>query len=162
MKTKPKTMTEDVRKLLDELMLKYVENFKMNEDLKTRIKTEQLVLKTNMTDAEVKLLKIANEYKIDFNDKGNFELGEGYLHISKSGNIVLSRKFDAKAFAKKFPTLIDITKAFRLKPITDLLADKNRRKEIKALGVDVTKEEIIEVCVHKGKTEPNQDNAVKP
>jgi hypothetical protein len=134
-------------KKVDTLMSQYAVLNQQRQDLLDTIMPDLKVIEEGMKAKQLKLKEIGEANKESFDEKGNLHLSDGYLHIARSTNVLVGKKFDLSVFAKEKPHMIDI--AMKTKPIKDAFLDKDMRKELKALGVDVTTTETVEVKLTK-------------
>jgi hypothetical protein len=134
-----------------ELMRTYVQTYRNKERLRASIANELKAYDEGMKNAEEQLLEIGREHPSVFDKEGNYDLGDGYLHMTNSTVVVMGKKFDAKEFEAAFPDMIDISKALKISPIKKAFLDQDQRKELKQYGINVTTEERLEVKVRSEK-----------
>lgn len=139
-------MNKAEHKKANELMCTFAQCKQNKADLMATIKNAMDAYDKNMKEAEEQLLKIGEENKADFID-GNLQFEDGYLHIANNTVVVMGRKFNLADFMEQKADLVkwelkkgEIKKAF---------LDKDHRKELIALGVQMDSEETMQVLLNK-------------
>lgn len=147
----------------EELMNTYAIVSANKANLQASIKNEIDVYNKHLDEIETELLEIGKRQKKAFNGKGNLEFEKGYLHIKKSGVVLVNRIFDLADFHKSHPEFIkDIKGITGVPKIPVLLAsllkageikkavvDNVQRKELKQFGVSMKVVEDIEIKVNE-------------
>jgi hypothetical protein len=160
--SKQKTiMSPETRNQAVALMNEYLQIYRNKEDFNQRIKEEKDAYEKGLKETGAKLIEIGNEHKDLFVD-GNLNITDvGYLHLVTSATAKVGSKFDFKAFAKKFPKLFDLKKAFNIKPLQKAFLNNDTRKDLQQHGVSLTTgSDKIQVKVRgaaEEETEPNQE-----
>lgn len=139
-----KTSKKDLKEA-DVLMTRYARLNQSRKDLLDTIMEEVKAYETEMKETEKKLIDIGERNKVEFNADGNLVFDDGYLHIAKNTVIVTKKKFDLAEFAAAKPDFISVE--LKTNPIKKAFLDKDQRKELAALGVDLDTKEKIEVKV---------------
>jgi hypothetical protein len=144
---KPNTLTD--LKAAEEAMKTYAQITANKKQLQDSIAEEMKSYNEGLKKYEAQLLDIAQRNRDKFNADGNFVLEHGYVHVQNNTVVVMTKKFDAMKFQEEQPDMIDLSKALKIAPIKKAFLDKDQRKELKALGVDVTTEESLQVIPSK-------------
>jgi len=129
------------------LMTRYARLNKSRQDLLDSIMEQLRGYEGEMKETQKQLIEIGERNKAAFNNDGNLELNDGYLHIAKVTEVLTRKKFDLADFYKKHPDFVDVT--LKVSPIKKAFLDKDQRKELTALGVDVTTSDKVEVKLRK-------------
>lgn len=140
-------MNKTNHKKADELMSKYVALLKQRKDLLEPVLEQVKLIEASAKVHQEALIELGNQNKEAFNEEGNYELTDGYLHIAQNAKVVCSKKFDVKAFHQAHPELVVID--LKLAPIKKAFLDANQRKELKAFGVSVDTTSVMEVKPQK-------------
>jgi len=143
-------MSKATRKKAEELMRVYAQSERNLKALQATIANELNQYKQNMKEAAEALIDLGGSYRIEFDGKGNFDLGEGYLHIANSAVIVTSKKFDWARMLEERADWVDID--LKTMEIKRAFQDAELRKELKSLGIQLDNSESIEVKTYKPKT----------
>jgi hypothetical protein len=146
-KAKPKKAAAPDHSAAQTLMQLYAQSVVNRKALLDRIKNELDAYNANIKESEAKLIEYGTRHRHLFDPDGNLHLGPGYLHAAATTVTIMGRTFDPTAFAKEFPELIDIK--LRTAPVKKAFLDKATRRELKAMGVDLTTEEQLQVLLHK-------------
>jgi hypothetical protein len=141
------TGEKKILKQAGDLMHRYALLNQSRKDLLDSIMEELKGYEKEMKETEVKLIEIGEKNKLMFNADGNLAFDDGYLHITKNTVVITKKKFDMATFAASQPEMIDIK--FRTNPIKKAFLDKDLRKNLTALGVDIDTVEKVEVKVGK-------------
>lgn len=136
-------------KAAEEAMEIYAQITANKKQLQDSIAEEMKSYNEGLKKYEAQLLDIAQRNRDKFNADGNFVLEHGYVHVQNNTVVVMTKKFDAMKFQEEQPDMIDLSKALKIAPIKKAFLDKDQRKELKALGVDVTTEESLQVIPSK-------------
>jgi hypothetical protein len=143
----PVKMSKATRALCVKLMSKYNLMVQSRKDLLETIEEELKGYEKGIKECAADLIEVGNQYKHMFDEKDRLDLEEGYLLISKSTIVEVGKKFSLAEFQRVKPEMVDIT--LKTSPIKKAYLDKDERKELKALGIDVNTEETIKVMLHK-------------
>jgi len=144
------TLTTSSKKDLkraEQLMREYATAFDNKKRLQEEIKNEMDAYNESMKKAEKELIEIGIRNPSEFDGDGNLSFNDGYLHITNNAVIITKKKFDVKSFYDAYPDLIDID--LKKGAIKKAFMDKDIRKELKLLGVDVDNEQGMQVLLHK-------------
>ena len=115
------------------------------KQLQDSIANELKAYNEGLKKYETELLQIAERNSEDFNEDGNLVLDHGYVHTVNNTVVITGKKFDATKFQSAFPDMIDLTKALKLSQIKKAFLEKETRKELKSLGVDITTEQALQI-----------------
>lgn len=140
-------MNKTTHKKADELMTKYVALLQQRKDLLDTVMEDVKLLEASAKITEEALIEIGTLNKDSFNEEGNYELTSGYLHIAQNAKVVLAKKFDLKAFHQAHPEWIEVD--LKLAPIKKAFLDAQMRKELKAHGVSVDTNAVVQVKPQK-------------
>lgn len=147
----PTATTTTVKKDLkqaEELMKRYALLNRSRKDLLDTIMEELKGYEDEMAKTQKALIEIGERNKPAFNADGNLEFDEGYLHIAHNTVVNTKKKFDLAEFAEMKPDMVDIK--LKVAPIKKAFLDKDQRKELTSLGVEVDTAEKVEVKLRKG------------
>lgn len=138
------TASTDLKKAeeLMQLIAQITVNKKQLQDI---IANELKAYSEGLKKYEAELLEIAERNKQAFNEDGNLVLEHGYVHTVNNTVVITGKKFDAMLFQEEYPDMIDLTKALKLAPIKKAFLDKDTRKSLKTLGVEVTTEQALQI-----------------
>jgi hypothetical protein len=142
--TSKSTANTDLKKA-EELMQLIAQITVNKKQLQDTIANELKAYNEGLKKYEVELLEIANRNRDHFNADGNFVLEHGYVHEVSNTVVVTTKKFDAMKFQAERPDMIDLLKALKTAPIKKAFLDKDERKELKALGIDITTDKNLTV-----------------
>lgn len=132
---------------VEQLMSAYAQLAENKKALTDSIANELKAYNENMRKAEEEILEIAKRNRDQFDVEGNWVMDSGYVHAATITVPRLGKKLSMDALIEKFPTLVDAVKALRLSLVKKAFANADQRKEMKALGLDVTTEEQLQVIV---------------
>ncbi len=145
--TTTKTTAKKDLKRAEELMRTMFQVAQNKKELTDRIKNELDAYNTQYKEAEKELIEIGERNKDEFDEKGNLVFDDGYLHITNSTVVVQGRNFDITTFNEAHPELMDIK--LKTGEIKKAFLDKEFRKELIKLGVQVDNEQGMEVKLNK-------------
>ena len=115
------------------------------KQLQDSIANEMKAYNDGLKKFETELLEIAERNSEEFNEDGNLVLNHGYVHTTNNTVVITGKKFDATKFQSAFPDMIDLMKSLKLSQIKKAFLEKETRKELKALGVDITTEQSLQI-----------------
>ena len=130
------------------LMTRYARLNKSRQDLLDSIMEQLTGYEKEMKETEKQLIQIGERNKAAFNNDDNLELNDGYLHIAKITEVLTGKKFNLTDFYHKHPDYVGVT--MKVAPIKKAFLDKDQRKELKSMGVDVSTKDKVEVKLRKG------------
>jgi hypothetical protein len=110
--------------------------------LKDSAKTKEAKAKV----IEERLIAFGNDRKDQF-EKGNFDLGPGYLHIAKKTVVETTEKFDIEEFVEDFPECVKME--LKTKELAEAYFNDEHREEIQKAGISLKKEDEMEVKLNK-------------
>jgi hypothetical protein len=143
----PKTITKSAvqkdMKRAEALMRIYTQSLENQKNLMASIKNELDSYKENMKAAEKELIEIGERNKDQFNVDDNLVFEDGYLHIAHNTVVVTTKKFDIATFNTMYPEFVEI--GLKKGPIRKAFTDKDMRKELTTLGVQLDTEKVMQV-----------------
>lgn len=140
-----KTTNHTDLKKAEELMQLVAQLTQNKKALQDTIANELKAYNEGLKKYSDELLEIAERRPDLFNADGNLVLEHGYVHTVNNTVVITTKKFDAMIFQQAQPDMIDLTKALKTAPIKKAFLDKELRKELKALGIDITTEQDLQV-----------------
>jgi hypothetical protein len=143
-KIKNTTANTDLKRA-EELMQLYAQITVNKKNLQDTIAEEMKAYNDGLKNYGKELLEIAERNPQAFNTDGNLMLEHGYIHTVSNTVVVTTKKFDAMKFQAECPDMIDLQKALKIAPIKKAFLDKDFRKTLKSLGVDVNTDQSLEV-----------------
>lgn len=147
---KTKTVKSNPKKDLNraaQLMRTLSQASENKKRLLEKIKNELDAYDKNIKEATAELVEIGTRNKKAFDEKGNLNFEQGYLHITNNVVVVTSKKFDLETFHEAHPELMNIE--LRKGDIRKAFQDKDFRKELISLGVQVDNEQGMQVILNK-------------
>jgi hypothetical protein len=147
MKTISKSVQQKDLKLGESLMKELFQVQQNKNALMESIKNELDAYNTRIKNAEAALLEIGERNKDAFNTDGNLVFDHGYIHITTSAVIVTTKKFDVGIFQAAHPEMIEVK--MKTGEIKKAFLDKDTRKELTTLGVQVDSEQSMKVITNK-------------
>lgn len=130
-----------------ELMREYAQLTENKKALMATIKNELDAYNQGIKETEEQLIAIGEENRDSFDGDGNLNLEHGYLHIANSAVVVCGKKFNWPDFLEQKGDLVKL--AFETGKIKKAFLDKEQRKELIALGVQVDNETCVQVILPK-------------
>lgn len=144
--TKIKTTTANTDlKRAEELMQLFAQITVNKKNLQDTIAEELKAYNEGLKKCGAELIEIAERNPQAFDTEGNLKLEHGYIHTVSNTVVVTTKRFDAMKFEAECPDMIDLQKALKVAPIKKAFLDKDFRKTLKSLGVDVNTEQSLEV-----------------
>jgi hypothetical protein len=131
----------------NDLMRTYREAVEQKQALQATIADKLKNLSDVTKDAEENLILIGQRHRFAFDEKGNFHLEDGYLHIAQTTVIETTKKFNPTEFMAAFPELIDIKLKTAL--VKKEWLNKEGNKELKDMGVRVDTTDMMQVIANK-------------
>lgn len=145
-KSKAKGKSKDLAEA-EVLMTRYARLNQSRKDLLDTIMDQLKGYENEMKETEKKLIEIGERNKPAFDGDGNLDLGDGYLHIARNAKVITGKKFDLAEFHAARPEMVDVT--LKLNPIKKAFLDKEQRKELVALGVQIDTVDKVQVILNK-------------
>lgn len=139
------TTTHTDLKRAEELMQLFAQITVNKKNLQDTIAEEMKAYNEGLKKTGSELLEIAARNPSAFNTEGNLVLEHGYVHTVSNTVVITTKKFDAMKFQAECPDMIDLQKALKVAPIKKAFLDKDFRKTLKGLGVDVNTEQSMEI-----------------
>lgn len=131
----------------NELMKRYKQCVEQKQELQASIADQLKSVTEVMKELEENLILMGERHKLAFDEKGNFHLEDGYLHIANSTVVKHNKKFDVTQFTEAFPDLIEVKLKTSLVKKEWLSTEGN--KALRNQGVSVDTVESMQVIVNK-------------
>lgn len=127
-------------------MRTYAQSKQNKANLMATIANELKAYDENMKTAEAELIAIGEANKDAFTE-GNLDLEHGYLHIAEKAVVVQGRKFSWPDFLEQKADLVNLS--FKTGELKKAFLDKEQRKELKALYVQIDTVQEMQVIAAK-------------